>query len=85
MNYKIVPRVPEKSGNTRQISPSKHWVFTCNNYTKENIELICNDSSIKRYSFQEEVGDSGTPHLQGYLEFITKRRPLNQFKDLGAH
>ena len=75
----------KKSGNTIQISPAKHWVFTCNNYTNEKINLIVKDSSIKRYSFQEEIGESGTPHLQGYLEFITKRRPLPLFKDLGAH
>jgi hypothetical protein len=56
-----------------------------NNYTDLKIKMIVENSSIKRYSFQEEVGDSGTPHLQGYLEFITKRRPLTMFKDLGAH
>jgi hypothetical protein len=56
-----------------------------NNYTNEKINLLCSDSSIKRYSFQEEIGESGTPHLQGYLEFITKRRPLSVFKELGAH
>jgi len=85
MANKIVPKVPKKSGNTRQISPAKHWVFTLNNYTKCDIETICGESSIKRYSFQEEEGDNGTPHLQGYLEFITKRRPLGVFKGLGAH
>ncbi len=85
MNYKIVPRVPKKSGNTRQISPAKHWCFTLNNYTKENILEICSNSSIKRYVFQEEIGESGTPHLQGYLEFKTKKRPLGVFKLFKAH
>ena len=85
MNKKVVPIVPEKFGNTKQISPAKHWVFTLNNYTKDNINTICEERSTKRYSFQEEIGESGTPHLQGYLEFITKRRPLSVFKDLGAH
>jgi len=85
MSKQIVPIVRKKSGNNKQISPSKNWVFTCNNYTNEKINMIVENSSIKRYSFQEEVGDSGTPHLQGYIEFITKRRPLNLFKDLQAH
>lgn len=85
MKKKIVPIVPEKLGNNRQISPSKNWIFTCNNYTDEKINMIVTDSSIKRYSFQEEIGESGTPHLQGYLEFITKRRPLSVFPNLGAH
>ena len=82
---KIVPLVPGKAGNSRQPSPSKHWIFTLNNYTKNSIELICAESSIKRYSFQEEVGELGTPHLQGYIEFITKRRPLTALSHWKAH
>ena len=75
-----------KSGNTRQISPSKHWVFTLNNHTENNILQLMNDSSIEQLSMQEEVGESGTPHLQGYLKFKTKTRPLSIFKnDFKAH
>lgn len=70
-----------KSGNTRQISPSKHWVFTINNHKEENINTLLNDSSIEQLSMQEEVGDSGTPHLQGYLKFKTKRRPKSVFDE----
>lgn len=86
MVKKIVPKVPiKKSGNTKQISPSKHWVFTLNNYTEQNILALRNDSSIKRLSMQEEVGESGTPHLQGYLEFYLKKRPKGVFKEFNAH
>ena len=75
-----------KSGNTKQISPSKHWVFTLNNHTENDILLLTNDSSIEQLSMQEETGESGTPHLQGYLKFKTKRRPLSIFgKDFKAH
>lgn len=75
-----------KFGNTIQISPSKHWVFTLNHYTKENIDLLCSDSSIDQLSMQEETGESGTPHLQGYLKFKTKKRPLSVFgKHFKAH
>ncbi len=84
-NVILVPQVPGKAGNSKQPSPAKHWIFTLNNYTKESIILICNDSSIKRYSFQEETGELGTPHLQGYIEFITKRRPWTSLKHWKAH
>jgi len=68
-----------KSGNTKQISPAKHWIFTLNNHTEKNILQLMNDSSIEQLSMQEEVGESGTPHLQGYLKFKTKRRPKSVF------
>ena len=74
-----------KSGNTKQISPAKHWVFTLNNYTKDDITSFSSNSSIKRYIFQEETGESGTPHLQGYLEFSTKKRPKSVFKNQKIH
>ncbi|GAC77826.1 replication protein, partial [uncultured marine virus] len=86
MVKEIVPIVPiKKSGNTKQISPAKHWVFTLNNYTEQNIYALRNDSSIKRLSMQEEVGESGTPHLQGYLEFYLKKRPKSVFKEFSPH
>lgn len=68
-------------GNTKQISPSIHWCFTLNNYTINDISnIISIDSSIvPQYVFQEEVGESGTPHLQGYLRFKTKKRPKSVF------
>ena len=75
-----------KSGNTKQISPAKHWIFTLNNHTDDNINRLMEDSSIEQLSMQEETGESGTPHLQGYVKFKTKLRPLSIFKnDFKAH
>lgn len=68
-----------KSGNTKQISPSKHWFLTLNNYTTQSIDFFCADSSIERYVFQEEMSESGTPHLQGHFEFKKKVRPVGHF------
>ena len=75
------------SGNTsttlppkkRQISPSLHWVFTLNNYTKKDIDDIITNSSIDTYIFQEETGTNNTPHLQGYIKFLKKTRPKKLF------
>lgn len=74
-------------GNTKQISPSKHWCFTINNYDKADIDNIISISSsiVPKYIFQEEIGDEGTPHLQGYLSFNTKKRPFSVFKKTNIH
>jgi len=70
-----------KSPPSKQISPSKRWCFTLNNYTEQEISsivLIC-ESECKFGLIGKEVGESLTPHLQGYLEFITKVRPKGLF------
>ena len=71
--------------NVIQIAPAKDWCFTLNNYTSENISSIKTNDKIKRYIFQEEVGESGTPHLQGYIEFKDKVRPLSIFSSDRFH
>lgn len=70
----------EKSGNTKQISPAKHWFLTHNNHSKEDIAFLCDHSSIIKYCFQEELSSTGTPHLQGHFEFDFKIRPVGLFK-----
>jgi len=77
--------IVDKVASSKQISPSKHWCFTLNNYTKDDIQMISSNSSIKTYIFQEEVGENGTPHLQGYVEFINKCRPLEKIKNKRVH
>lgn len=69
---------------------SKYWCFTLNNYTETQVESIkvwlraeCNYAI-----YQKEVGESGTPHLQGYFilsdrkDFTWVRR---RFPGEGAH
>lgn len=69
-------------GNTnttpvKQIAPSKRWCFTLNNFTDENIEWLVPkfQEYCKKYIVAKEVGENGTPHLQGFFEFKVKRRP----------
>lgn len=72
----------------KQISCAKHWCFTFNNpYEGDqpsdlskvpivpSFELKFKSKVIKRYIMQLERGESGTIHLQGYLEFTNKSRP----------
>ena len=63
--------------------PSIKWCFTYNNYTKENEKLIC--AIIQQYCrygcFSREIApETGTPHLQGYIEFKRRHRPTEKFK-----
>lgn len=72
------------AGNTR-VSASKHWCFTLNNYDGSNIKEFENAEVAKRYVFQEEIGENGTPHLQGYIEFHKKARPFEHFVNKSIH
>lgn len=58
-------------GNTITNAKSRKWVFTLNNHSVEEHEYIKYTMEQKNSSFVigEEIGESGTPHLQGYVEF----------------
>lgn len=56
--------------------------FTLNNPTEEEKETIRNLKDNIRYMIVgEEVGEQGTPHLQGYIGF-EKRKTFNSIKEL---
>lgn len=84
MSRKSVPSVPEE-GNTKasSVNPAKKWIFVLNNYTNEEYDKICSivnsDKNITICAIGKETGDNGTPHLQGYLEFDFKKRPMTVF------
>ena len=71
-----------EEGNTKpppkkQISPAKRWCFTWNNFPKD-WEKILVPKICGKYSIGIEKGESGTPHLQGYIEFNHKVRALSE-------
>lgn len=93
MSVPKVPVVPSVDlGNTKtkstnkQDSPKKRWVFTLNNYEENDMNIIigkCEKNSSK-YSIGREVGESGTKHLQGYIELQVKKRFSFMKELLGA-
>lgn len=62
--------------------PQRHrsWVFTLNNYTEEEITTL-KDVDCKFIIFGKEIGDNGTPHLQGYIQFKNSKR-LSECKNI---
>lgn len=75
--------------NDKKNSQGKRWCFTFNNYTEEIIEYIVEDVFPRTLYgiFGLEIGDKGTPHLQGYLHFNTNQRFNTMIKKIlpGAH
>jgi len=59
-------------------------VFTCNNYSEEE-ELQLSELDCQYIVYGREVGESGTPHLQGFVYFTNKRSFKAIRKLLGPH
>lgn len=50
------------------MSRSRNWCYTLNNYTEEELKGL-KDIDCKYHVLGEEVGEKGTKHIQGYIEF----------------
>lgn len=56
---------------------ARHWVWTLNNYTDDEVEALSNlvaDLAVRYICWGYEIGEQGTPHLQGYLELKSPKR-----------
>lgn len=68
---------------------SRNLTFTLNNYTEEHVSSLAGlpgSDGVRCVYYGEEVGESGTPHLQGFICF-KERKSVRQVVKLvpGAH
>jgi len=68
---------------------SKYFVFTINNYTpEEEFLLLFLQKPCTYICWGYEVGDNGTPHIQGYMEYsyVIDRKVVAKFPEFNrAH
>lgn len=79
--------VPNGGTNEVRQSRSNNWCFTLNNYNDESQQKVRDLGAGAEYLvFGRELGDSGTPHLQGFIRFRNRLR-FDQVAKLvpGAH
>lgn len=53
---------------------TRRIVFTKNNWTEEDYRALWEESLFSYLIMGKEVGETGTPHLQGYAEFHKKAK-----------
>lgn len=79
-----------ETGNTKvstRESASLYWFFTLNNWTWDEIKPLEIEIKLKcvDYRIQSEVGEHGTPHLQGFIKAFNKLRPSESFSNKRIH
>lgn len=70
--------MPTRTVQDNSNHKARNWVFTLNNYTDVEIAKLMAyaDDKCNYMIFAKEVGNSGTPHLQGYMQL--KQQTLGQ-------
>lgn len=77
------PWMPAVSHKIKMVTSSKNWCFTLNNWTEPELQHISDYASsnvtVVYLVAGREIGDSGTPHLQGFVCF-SGRKALAQVR-----
>lgn len=64
---------------------SRDFVFTTNNWTQDHIDLLSTIDCVY-VVYGKETGESGTPHLQGYIRFKNQKTMSTVIKMMpGSH
>jgi len=65
------PEPAQQQPPRRERNRSRGWFLTLNNYTQHEINALidCITNDGASYVVQEERGENGTPHLQGYVHW----------------
>lgn len=63
-----------KSEKVKRDFPVKNTIFVVNNWTQSEYDAIVSYDNFEYMIIAKEIGESGTPHLQGYIQMKTKKR-----------
>lgn len=80
----------DEVGNTKtssRVTVSKYWTFTLNNHNIEEFEILKKEICLHclDYRVQKEIGESNTPHLQGFIQSKKPIRPMETFSNKRIH
>lgn len=70
------------------MSLAKNWCFTLNNYTDDDItrlDALVDENKAKYIIYGKEVGEQGTPHLQGLVILENRCRMAQVKRILGSN